>query len=445
MATFLERANEKLRERAKAIEDARKVMEREDPGAEDQAEHAKLLDRAEELQTAADAFKRQYDADANLNDLPPSQDRTNPPKDPEKAEPWKLEVRGGRPGAEYVRDYMAMPGTAKYERTRPEYNEVFRQWLAATTKPEEIRMLMALEKVGEKTRALEATDDTQGGYTQPPEQFKAQLIKFIDDAVFIRGLATVHSVPQAESLGAPSLDADPADSDWTTELATGSEDSTMAFGKRELRPSPLAKSIKISKKLIRASALNIPALVAQRLAYKFAVTEEKAFLTGTGANQPLGVFTADADGITTGRDVSTGNTNTTIEFDGLIEAKYTLKAGYWAAARWLFHRDAIKQISKLKDGEGQYQWQPSTQAGQADRLLGFPFLVSEFAPSTFTTGLYVGMLADFSHYWIADALSMTIQTLVELHALTNQNGIIGRLETDGQPVLEEAFVRVTLT
>ena len=43
------------------------------------------------------------------------------------------------------------------------------------------------------------------------------------------------------------------------------------------------------------------------------------------------------------------------------------------------------------------------------------------------TGLYVGMIGDFSQYWIADALSFSVQRLVELYAATNQTGFIGRL------------------
>ena len=45
---------------------------------------------------------------------------------------------------------------------------------------------------------------------------------------------------------------------------------------------------------------------------------------------------------------------------------------------------------------------------------------------------------------VADALSMQIQRLNELYVETNQVGFIGRPETDGAPVLEEAFVRVKL-
>jgi HK97 family phage major capsid protein len=69
----------------------------------------------------------------------------------------------------------------------------------------------------------------------------------------------------------------------------------------------------------------------------------------------------------------------------------------------LFHRDALKQIRKLRNdaggaGTGDYLWQPSTQVGQPDTLLGVGVMSSEYVPNTFTSGLYVGMVADFSYY-----------------------------------------------
>jgi HK97 family phage major capsid protein len=122
----------------------------------------------------------------------------------------------------------------------------------------------------------------------------------------------------------------------------------------------------------------------------------------------------------------------------------SLKAGYWTKGKWLFHRDAVKMLSKLKDGEGQYLWRMSVRDGEPDTILSQPLMISEYAPNTFTTGLYVGMFGDFSNYWIADLLDMQIQRLVELYAETNQDGFIGRYEGDGMPVLEEAFARVKL-
>jgi HK97 family phage major capsid protein len=304
---------------------------------------------------------------------------------------------------------------------------------------------------GDEVRALSAGAGSQGGYTIAPEQLATDLLKAVDDMVVIRNLATVIRVTQGASLGVVSLDADPADADWTTEVAIGGEDTTMAMGKRKMVPNPMGKLVKVSNDLLRAAgagktSVPIEQLLRQRLAYKFAIPQEKAFLTGTGVGQPLGVFTAHADGIPTSRDYVGGNSSTAIVFDALRGARYQVKDQYRARARWLFHRNAIENIAKLREGSGtgQYLWEPSNKVGEPDMLLGNPVISSEYVPSTFTTGLYVGMFGDFSFYWIADEMELQIQRLVELYAATNQTGFIGRASTDGQPVLSEAFVRLKL-
>jgi len=290
---------------------------------------------------------------------------------------------------------------------------------------------------------LQADINVTGGYLQAPMTMVAELLKFVDNAVIIRQKANVFQANGAKSLGVPSLDTDMDDADWTSELGTGNEDSAMAFGRRELAPHPLAKRIKVSNTLLRVSSISAESIVAQRLAYKHAISQEKGFMTGTGAQQPLGLFTASAFGISTVRDVSTDNTTSSVTADGLINAKFALKAQYQATGEWIFHRDAVKQIRKLKDGNGQYLWAPGLQ-GMPNTLLDRPVNITEYAPNTFTTGLYVGLFGDLKFYWIADNLSLTVQRLVELYAATNQTGFIGRLETDGMPVLEEAFARVKL-
>lgn len=316
--------------------------------------------------------------------------------------------------------------------TREALMGTFRSWLKNGKMPSDIP---------EEFRALQADVDTAGGYLVPPEEFVQDLIKAVDDQVFIRQLATVFQLTEAASLGAPALDADPADADWTAEVASISADSTMAFGKRELKPNALSKLIKVSRKFLRIGALNPETIVRDRLAYKFGISEEKGFMTGTGASQPLGLYTASSDGISTSRDASSGSA-TSITADALISAKYDLKGQYYPNAKWNFHRDGVEIIAKLKDANNQYIWRPGLADAEPDRLLGFPVLQSEYTPNTFTTGLYVGMLGDYSHYWIAESLAIEIQRLVELYAENSQVGFIGRAEVDGMPVLEEAFVRL---
>lgn len=306
-----------------------------------------------------------------------------------------------------------------------------------------------LERRGIERKDLQANIDPAGGYLLAPQQMVMNFIQFVDDMVFIRQAATKFQVATAESLGAAALDSDLEDANWTSELATGSSSTVQPFGKRELKPNPLAKNIKISKKLLRQNVIDAERVVAQRLAYKFGITEEKAFLTGTGANQPLGVYIASALGISTGRDVTAASA-TAIAADDVLEVKHTLKAAYWdrPTTFWLLHRTILKTIRKLKDTTNNYLWSPGLgpgggiTGGLPPTLVDVPYKISEYAPNTITTGLYTMIIGDFSFYWIADALDFELQVLTELYAATNQNGYIARQEVDGMPVLEEAFVRL---
>lgn len=403
-----------LREqRAQIVADARKVIEtaeaeKRELTAEELAKHEELFGKADNLRKQVETLERQRDLEA---------------AETEKRDAAKRGEQRDLPGERE----SAKPTASD------EYRHAFGKWLRGGRN----------DMTSDELRALSLGIGSAGGFTVAPEQMTAGLIKFLDDNVAIRGLATVLNVGQATRLGAMSLEADPSDADWTSEIATGAEDSSMAFGKRQMAPNPLAKRIKISNELLRLNT-GLETFVRDRLGYKFAITEERAFLLGNGANQPLGLFVASADGVPTGRDISAGNTSTSIGFDGLINAKYALKGAYRSRARWMFHRDAISQIAKLKDTTNQYLWQPSVQAGEPDRILGIPVITSEYVPNTFTTGLYVGMLADFSFYWIVDSFDLQIQRLVELYAETNQTGLIGRKQLDAQPVLAEAFARVKL-
>lgn len=293
-------------------------------------------------------------------------------------------------------------------------------------------------------RALSYDVNTEGGYLAPPVQWVNQLLKNVDDETFMLQLSNVMTMTNAHSLGVPTLDSDPSDADWTSELATGSEDSAMSFGGRALAPNPLAKRLKISNTLIANSAIPAESLARQRLGYKFGITFEKAGFTGDGNKKPLGVFTASNDGISTSRDVSADNNANSFTADGLINCLMHLKGQYHRRATWLFHRDGIKMAMKLKDGNGQYIWSLGLKGVAPDMLLNVPTRMSEYVPNTFTTGNYVGIVGDFSKYWIVINMVMTIQRLAELYAETNQTGLIGRMEADGMPVLEEAFARVKL-
>lgn len=419
--TLAEKILEKKKERQKLIVANRAMIDKAEEEkraftAEEDEQYNKRDGDIDKLEGEIQRLQKQLDRERELGEKEESENRGNEERGEKRTLAQALQDRS----IENIRD-------------TEEYRNAFGGWLA--------RGAEAI--TAEEYRAMQADSDIGGGYLVAPQQMVMELLKEVDDIAVIRQYARTHQLTKAASLGVPTLDKDADDWDWTAELRTGSE-TEIEFGKRELRPHPLAKRVKISNTLLRKAAMGPEQIVRERLAYKLGVTQEKAYMTGDGVQKPLGVFTASADGISTDRDVSTGNTGTEIMPDGLIEAKYTLKQAYWSRARWIFHRDALKQIRKMKDGNGQYIWQPGISGGAPDRILELPYTASEFAPNTFSSGLYVGILGDFRYYWIVDALDMAIQRLVELYAETNQTGFIGRYEGDGMPVLEEAFVRVKL-
>jgi HK97 family phage major capsid protein len=390
---------------------------------EQRTEWDRTMTRVEEMRADAERYERMADVEDGLGETDPEQRGRSGREDPEQRdEPTFVEYRGRK---------IPIAGPT----ASPAYRSAFTR--ALTVQGSALTV--------EEQRALSAASATEGGFTVTPMEFAVGFLQAKDNMVLMRRLGTVlPPVVRAESLGVLALDADMDDAEWTSELSTGRDDDKIRFGRRELHPHPLAKRAKVSKKLLRASSANPDGIVRDRLSYKTSITEEKAFLTGDGAKKPLGLFTASKDGISTARDFSDGNTQTDVTFDALIAAKYKMKPAYWAAMQWLFHPDQISKLARIKNDNGDYQFRESVRAGEPDRLLNLPFNASEYSPNTFTAGKYVGMLADFSYYWMVDALSMEIQVLLELYAETNQNGYILRQETDGMPVLEEAFLRIQL-
>lgn len=301
------------------------------------------------------------------------------------------------------------------------------------------------------SRAYQSENPAGGGFAVLPEQLVGEFLTLMKDKTFMRQNAHILSVPRAESLGIPAIDTDPSDTDWTAELGTGSEETTAALGKRELRPWPMAKRIKLSKKLLR-QVPDFTGVIMDRLTYKAAITEEKGFLTGNGVSQPLGVFTASVDGIPTTQDVSTATTGVIVA-DDLINVKYSLKQQYAGKSAWIINRALVKAIRQLKDTTNNYIWTTAVGPvgglgpgnglqGTPETLLGQPVYMSEYAPSATTSGSYLAVFGDLDFYWIADALDMQIDVLYELYAEKNQMGYILRKETDGMPVMAEAFARL---
>jgi HK97 family phage major capsid protein len=294
---------------------------------------------SDELKSRTDDLTRKQRLDALQTEMDRPLPRQTSPTDPGKGNKSDeaLTLNYGRAGSlsiEALAEGNPSVAESLRERSTAQYAKNFRKFL------------MTGEQLG-----LVVGDDVRGGVTAGTG-FVSNFIKFLDDATPIRGLATVLPPTMLKSVGMLSYDTDYGDADWSAEVPASdiTEDSAARFGGRELMPHLFSKMVKSSRKFLRNSSLAVEAFLAQRGAYKCAITENKAYLTGDGAQQPLGMFVASASGIPTTRDTACAS-QTTFTADELIDVQHSVKDAYRAKGSWIVSRTFRKMCRKLKDGE----------------------------------------------------------------------------------------------
>jgi len=278
--------------------------------------------------------------------------------------------------------------------------------------------------------ALKVGSDSEGGYLVPDE-YERTLVQALEEENIMRTLANVittssgdRKIPVVASKGTAS---------WVDEEGLTPE-SDDAFSQVSIGAYKVATMIKVSEELLNDSAFNLERYIAKEFARRIGAKEEEAFLTGNGNGKPTGIFN-NTGGAETG--VTTANP-TAITFDEIIDLFYSLRSPYRKNATFVMNDSTVKMIRKLKDGNGQYLWQPSVQAGQPDTILNRPVKTSSFVPVV-EAGAKTIAFGDFGYYWIADRQGRSLQRLNELYAPTGQVGFRATQRVDGKLILPEAI------
>lgn len=154
--------------------------------------------------------------------------------------------------------------------------------------------------------------------------------------------------------------------------------------------------------------------------------EEDAFLNGDGTGKPLGLF-AETGGATIASTLTAA-----IKSDDMLELIYALKRPYRKNAKFILNDQTLLAIRKLKDNNGAYMWQPSYQAGEPDKILGYDVFTSAYAPANAIS------FGDYSYYNIGDRGVRSMQELRELYAGNGMIGYVVKERVDGKLILPEA-------
>lgn len=278
--------------------------------------------------------------------------------------------------------------------------------------------------------ALQIGTDTEGGYLVPDE-FERNLVEALDDENIFRRLANVittasgdRKIPVVASKGTAS---------WIDEEGAIPE-SDDSFGQVSIGAYKLGTMIKVSEELLNDSVFNLETYIAKEFARRIGNKEEDAFFTGDGSGKPTGILAATGGaqlGVTTA-------SATAITIDEVLDLFYSLKAPYRNKAVFVMNDATVKAIRKLKDGQGQYLWQPSLQAGTPDTILNRPLYTSAYVPAIASTAKTV-VFGDFGYYWVADRQGRVFKRLNELYAATGQVGFVATQRVDGKLILPEAI------
>lgn len=277
--------------------------------------------------------------------------------------------------------------------------------------------------------ALQVGTDSEGGYTVPDE-FEHQLVEALDEENVMRGL--VHVIRTDSGDRKIPLVVSKGEAFWVEE-EDEIDESDIEFGQVTLSAHKLGRMIRISSELLHDSAFDLAAYIAHDFARSAGAAEENAILNGDGDHKPTGLLHATLGaqlGVTTAA-------TTAITGDELMDLQHSLRSAYRRNAAWIMNDATVKLLRKVKDGNGNYLWQPGLQYGTPDTLLNQRVITSGYMPLP-TAGNKAILYGDYSHYWLADREGRTMQRLNELYAKTDQVGFKITERIDGRLILPEA-------
>ena len=284
-------------------------------------------------------------------------------------------------------------------------------------------------------KALTVSNDSTGGYLAPPEYVR-ELLKEITELSPIRSISRIRNT-SARSVQIPKREGTFA-AQWVSESGTRSETTGWRVGLEELPAHELYALVDISEQDLEDSLFNLEAEMQSEFAEQFALAEGIAFTTGDAMGKPEGFMTNGSVG-----QVVSGHASTILA-DGLISLVHGVKSDYSKNGTFVFNRNSLASIRKLKDTAGQYVFQAGMMlsGSMSNTVLGHPYIeaaaMADEGSNTFPVAF-----GDFNRgYMIVDRVAMAVLRDPFTQATTGNVRYIARRRTGGQVVQAEAIVKL---
>lgn len=301
-------------------------------------------------------------------------------------------------------------------------------------------LLLGVDSKGEPltgSKAMTVGNQSTGGFLAPSE-FVAEIIKGVVEFSPIRELAKVRQTSSKSSLH-PVRTSIGSGAVWENENSTTPEGSGPKYGMIEIPNHKLRAWVVISAEDLEDPVFDMEAELREGIIEDFATTEGASFASGDGNNKPEGLwYNSDVPFIGSG---SAG----VITADQMRRALYTLKEPYTPNLTWLMRRATLGEIAILKDGQGNYLYNPGIEGTVIiPNIMGRPVRQVLDAPAL-ATNAYPVVLGDIRKgYVISDRVATSLKRdEFSNGAAENDNvNFWARKRVGGKVVLPEALLKL---
>ncbi len=266
-----------------------------------------------------------------------------------------------------------------------------------------------------KATMVEAIDDL-GGYVVPVD-FQLDVIRRIAGMTVMRGRARVQQTSR-DRVEIPKLTG--GDDQYTTAVrvtwvaetpTAGTADTNLTWGMEAIPIHDVMAETFLSRNVVEDSAVDLVSELTTAFAEAAAIDEDNQFLTGDGVGKPTGILingTTPDTGVTTVNSGAAAN----LTADGMINLEYEIPSQYRANCVWIAARRSVRDLRKLKAGDGHYLWGQPDLSGEPATFDGFPIAEQEVMPAV-GAGLYPVLFGDPGGYRIVDRIGMTVERYLD--------------------------------
>lgn len=235
---------------------------------------------------------------------------------------------------------------------------------------------------GDIQASLNKGTASEGGYLAPVEWDRTITDKLVEVSP-MRQVATVQRISGTTFSKLFNLRG--TASGWVGETTARGETAGPTFGEMQFPTGEIYANPAATQQILDDAEVNVEAWLAGEVETEFAVQEGAAFIAGDGTNKPYGFLTFATGAANAARnplgsiEVQALAGLSAITSDEIVELVYLLPSAYTQNARFAMNRTTQGEVRKLKDGQGNYLWQPTFAAGQPATLAGYSSDVVGFA------------------------------------------------------------------